>query len=92
MSLTLTAAIVDRFISDCVIEAPTDEIKTLALDFWAGMTYELLASGDNDWVMAACETAEAMASRSLFLCLCAQGCLNAQDGISGVTVTFEGEL
>jgi len=92
MSLTLNATIVAQFIDGCEITAPTGEIQDAAIDAWLNITYELLASGDNPWMLAACETAEAMASRSRFLCLCAEGYLNAQDGIEGVTVTFAGSL
>lgn len=92
MSLTLNATIVAQFIGGCEIAAPTGDIQTAALDAWSGMTYELLASGEHPWALAACETAEAMASRSRFLCLCAEGYLNAQDGIYGVSVTFAGSI
>jgi len=92
MSLTLNAAIVAQFIEECVISAPIQDVQAAAVSAWDGMTYELLTSGDHAWSLAACETPEAMASRSRFLCLCAEGYLNSRDGISGVTVTFEGSL
>ena len=92
MSLTLNATIVAQFIDGCEIAAPTGDIQTAAFDAWSSMTYELLTSGENSWALAACETAEAMASRARFLCLCAEGYLNSQDGIEGVSVTFEGML
>lgn len=92
MSLTLNATIVAQFIDGCEIVAPTGDIQAAAIDAWSSMTYELLTSGENSWALAACETAEAMASRSRFLCLCAEGYLNSQDGIDGATVTFAGSL